>query len=449
MTNSDWTELTLGDLLDDGKAFIQTGPFGSQLHSYDYKPVGVPVVPTEAIGWRRLNSDGVPRISLDKADQLSRHRLKHGDILFARRGIQATGLSAIVEAKHANWICGTGAILLRLQTEEIDRVFLSFLLIDNKTRQWLQSHAVGAVMPNLNEGVLRRLPLRIPPLSEQRRIADILGKLDDKIELNRRMNKTMEAMARRLFKSWFVDFAPVHAKATLRHHHPKLSNPDLSHRALPDMDPKIAEIFPDEFEDSELGSIPMGWKMSAVENIATLEKSTVTPSSFPNEIFDHFSIPAFDNCKAPVRESGDQIKSNKFVVTAECVLLTKLNPRIPRVWLPFPSTSHRSLCSTEFLVLRPRDTVSKDFLYSLISSRSFFEIYGTMVTGTSGSHQRVKPEYLLAMRVIEPPSGLQYAFAGQVGKLHTQMERLRIEATILARTRDKLLPRLLSGELTT
>ena len=97
-------------------------------------------------------------------------------------------------------------------SKTINPTFISFALSAPATIEWLKSHAVGAVMPNLNEGVLRRLPLLVPPLIEQRAISQILGSLDDKIELNRRMNETLEVMARTLFRSWFVDFDPVRAK---------------------------------------------------------------------------------------------------------------------------------------------------------------------------------------------------------------------------------------------
>jgi type I restriction enzyme S subunit len=108
-----WINTTLGKLCDAGKAFLQTGPFGSQLHACDYVEVnGVPVVPTSAIGRRKIDSHELPLVSEQKAAELRRHRLQPGDILFARRGVQATGLSALVKTQHENWICGTGAILL-------------------------------------------------------------------------------------------------------------------------------------------------------------------------------------------------------------------------------------------------------------------------------------------------------------------------------------------------
>src|SRR5438128_9463521 len=124
--NNGWNDTTLGALCDDGMARIQTGPFGSQLHSYEYEPAGVPVVPTEAIGRRLIREGSVPCVSQQTAERLSRHKLKRGDILFARRGVQATGLSAIIERKQEGWLCGTGAILLRLETADVDPTFVSF-----------------------------------------------------------------------------------------------------------------------------------------------------------------------------------------------------------------------------------------------------------------------------------------------------------------------------------
>ena len=113
-----------------------------------------------------------------------------------------------------------------------------------RVRAWIVRHAQGATMPNLNTAILSALPFVVPPLEEQRAIAQILDTMDDKIELNRKMNETLEAMARALFKSWFVDFDPVRAKAEGRD---------------PGLPAPIAALFPDSFEDSELGEIPKGW----------------------------------------------------------------------------------------------------------------------------------------------------------------------------------------------
>jgi type I restriction enzyme S subunit len=186
----EWRTCTIGALCDAGVTELQTGPFGSQLHAHDYAEAGVPVVPTEAIRNRRIDHSLLPKIAPDKAADLVRHRLRPGDILFARRGVQATGHIGYVREAEEGFICGTGAIRLRVKEDAgaISADFLSHVLADSASVKWFKFHAIGATMPNLNEGIIRSFPLALPPLAEQRAIAHILGTLDDKIELNRRMN---------------------------------------------------------------------------------------------------------------------------------------------------------------------------------------------------------------------------------------------------------------------
>jgi type I restriction enzyme, S subunit len=199
----DWQRITIGELCDSREAELQTGPFGTQLHAYDYVLDGIPVVPTEAIGNRKIDHSVLPKISFNKAEELRRHWLEPGDILFARRGVQATGHIGYVREFETGFVCGTGAIRLRIrQNSGISPEYVSHILANPVSVAWFKYHAIGATMPNLNEGIIRSFPINLPPIGEQRAIAQILGALDDKIELNRRMNETLEAMARALFKSW-------------------------------------------------------------------------------------------------------------------------------------------------------------------------------------------------------------------------------------------------------
>jgi type I restriction enzyme, S subunit len=433
MGSNGWHETTVGALCDEGALYTQTGPFGSQLHSYDYVPRGIPVVPTEAIGRRTLITDGIPQIASETAERLSRHKLKPGDILFARRGVQATGLSAIVTEEQRGWLCGTGAILLRVTTDAIDPQFLSFLLSSDGAISWLKQHAVGAVMPNLNESVIRQLPIRLPPLAEQKAIAAVLGALDDKIELNRRMNATLESMARALFQSWFVDFDPVRAK--------------LDGRQPTGLDPTTAALFPNEFEDSELGPIPKGWRVGRIEDILTFRRNTLDPSDFSDELFAHYSLPAFDEGRTPKPERGNAIKSHKLVVPSDVVLLSKLNPHIPRIWLPDITSGYRAVCSTEFLVAQPKSGISREFLFCLFTSGPFTSEHATLVTGTTGSHQRVKSESVLQMKITIPPAQIIDRFSTLANVTFGRISRNIRESATLAALRDALLPKLLSGEL--
>jgi type I restriction enzyme S subunit len=273
----------------------------------------------------------------------------------------------------------------------------------------------------------------IPPLAEQKAIAAVLGALDDKIELNRRMNATLEAMARALFQSWFVDFDPVRAK---------------SDGGTPvALDPATAALFPDCFNDSEVGRIPKGWAVGAVSDLATLNRGAVIPSDFPTETFDHFSLPAFDNGRTPKAELGSAIMSNKFTVTPNSVLLSRLNPHIPRIWLPDLHDSRRSICSTEFMVACAKPSVSREYLFSLFASSAFASIYGTLVTGTTGSHQRIRPESVLDMKVVIPSPSLMRAFTDITKPMFGRINRNTEQSRTLETLRETLLPKLLSGEL--
>lgn len=426
-----WEFTTLGEVCQRGGGNIQTGPFGSQLHASDYVPAGVPAIMPTNIGENRIIENGIIRITEDDANRLGQHRLRAGDIVYSRRG--DVEKRALIRKYEEGWLCGTGCLKVRLGSGIVDPLFASLFLGHPAIREWIVRHAVGATMPNLNTSIMSSVPFALPPLVEQKAIAAVLGALDDKIELNRRMNATLEAMARALFQSWFVDFDPVRAK--------------LDGRKPVGMDEATAALFPDGFEESLLGHIPKGWVVGKVSDLATLNRVAVNPGDFPTEIFDHFSLPAFDNGQTPKAELGSAIMSNKFIVTPNSVLLSKLNPHIPRIWLPDLHASRRSVCSTEFMVACSKPDVSREYLFSLFTSSAFASVYGTLVTGTTGSHQRIRPESVLDMKIVIPPAPLIRAFTDTVKPMFARINRNTEQASTLAALRDTLLPKLLSGEL--
>jgi type I restriction enzyme S subunit len=430
----EWRQCTIGDLCDAGVAELQTGPFGSQLHAHDYVEEGVAVVPTEAIRDRRIDHSVLPKISPTKAQQLVRHRLRPGDILFARRGVQATGHVGCIREAEDGFICGTGAIRLRVNENgnAISTDFISHVLADSASVDWFKFHAIGATMPNLNEGIIRSFPFALPPLPEQRAIAHILGTLDDKIELNRRMNETLEAVARALFKSWFVDFDPVRAKTEGRD--PGLPKP-------------LAALFTDSFEDSDLGEIPKGWTIGRFGDVVGQLRDQENPLSSPDELFHHFSIPAFDEGQSPKPEYGESIRSLKSRVPVGVILLSKLNPEIERVWMVDVRPGERAVCSTEFLVLRALSPFIRSYVYCLARSPLFRQQIEGLVTGTSKSHQRAQVDSILNLAVVVPPSSIVAAFDHSADSLLARTLECRRESRTLAALRDALLPKLISGEL--
>jgi type I restriction enzyme S subunit len=203
---------TIGALLARDGGSVKTGPFGTMLKAKEYSKDGVPLISVGEVGYGSLRiHDSTPRAPREVVERLPEYLLQAGDIVFGRKG--AVDRSALVKAEQAGWFLGSDGIRLRLPNT-CDARFVAYQLQCQEARSWLLQHATGTTMASLNQSTIERLPIVLPPLPEQRAIAHVLGTLDDKIELNRRLSETLEAMARRLFKSWFVDLDPARAKVT-------------------------------------------------------------------------------------------------------------------------------------------------------------------------------------------------------------------------------------------
>ena len=290
----------------------------------------------------------------------------------------------------------------------------------------------GAVFDSLKCADIPNFVLPVPPLEEQQAIAHILGTLDDKIELNRRMNETLESIARALFQSWFVDFDPVRAKSEGRD---------------PGVGKSVADLFPNSFDDSELGEIPAGWSVARLDEIAVLATNTINPGAEPDRVWEHYSIPAYDNGRKPARERGSEIKSNKYRVPPTSVLVSKLNPQIPRVWCPDVRDEAAAICSTEFMPFVPLEAEFRPWLYCLAASTGFQAAVADRATGSTGSRQRVSPAEIAKLPVILPPRDLIIRFGEVVSDMLSAIFRMCRETAVLAEIRNALLPKLVSGEL--
>lgn len=298
----------------------------------------------------------------------------------------------------------------------------------------LAAYNSGSAQPSLNRNFIYSIPLQVPSRLEQDRIVEILEGVDDRITLLRETNTTLEAIAQALFKSWFVDFDPVHAKQQGR-------EPE-------GMDANTAALFPDSFEESELGLVPMGWRVGKIGDFARQHKGAINPLKNSTVTYQHFSLPAFDKRELPTSELGTEIKSNKTSVPPDAVLLSKLNPHIPRIWLPF-KIGNNAICSTEFLVFVPTTSpgASKEFIYCAFTNAKFKELLCQLVTGTSNSHQRVKPEAVSSMVAVVPSEITLKIFGSIVKPIFERIGHNRIMIQTLANLRDTLLPRLISGQL--
>ncbi len=351
----------------------------------EYWSIGTP-----AMGGNKIDYALAKRISEPTFHAWTRRgRPRPNDIILAREA--PVGL--VVRVPDSRVVAlGQRTVLLRPDPNQVDPGFLYYALTGDEMQALMRSRAEGSTVAHLNVAEVRELRLiPFPSLAEQRAIAGVLGALDDKIESNRRIASTCEGL--------------LATMAALGSAGPLVPLGELAHSTRTPVDPQ------------SLGETPV----------------------------DHFSIPAFDNHRLPEPSSAATIMSGKFVLERRSVLVSRLNPSTPRVWLADPST-RLAMCSTEFLVLHPKDHQRMSTVWLAVVSDRFEEEAERRATGTSFSHQRIKPDDALSIEV--PDTRLLD------GKLRAEadawLERAllaRRESAAAAALRDTLLPELLSGRL--
>lgn len=417
-SSAKWQKMRLGDVID-----INSRSIGA-----NFRHKHITYIDISSVGTGELLE--ASSLDLSTAPGRAKRLVSDGDtILSTVRPNRRSFL--FIKNPTENTVVSTGFAVLSPKSS-IDSRFLYYLVTRQQFTDYLESNTSGSAYPVVSPETIADAKVVIPPLPEQHNIASILGCLDDKIGLNRQMNETLEGIAQALFKSWFVDFDPVRAK---------IEGQDIG---LPK---EIAELFPDSFEDSEMGEIPRGWGVGKFNDVAELIRDQLNPFNFPDELFAHFSLPAFDHGQWPRMEMGETIKSGKFVVPSDSILLSKLNPEVERVWLVDVQQKQRSICSTEFLVLKAKYPFNRAYLYCLARSAYLRQKLQSMVTGTSKSHQRAQPTAVLTIPILMPPQAILAMFAKQSESLLKRSLVCRDEVQTLSVLRDTLLPELLSGAI--
>ena len=200
-------------------------------------------------------------------------------------------------------------------------------------------------------------------------------------------------------------------------------------------------------QESELGKVPQGWRVASIGDVLRLSNELVNPSLNPEIEYFHYSIPAYDNGGVPAIEKGTSILSNKFRVRSHSILVSKLNPRIPRIWAITEVDEEKSICSTEFQVLLPAKPFFYSFGVNLFSQSSITEIMKGRASGTSGSHQRIKPQDILDIEFVIPDDETLRQYEEIVGEYYHHALNSITQSATLAQLRDNLLPKLMSREI--
>ena len=284
----------------------------------------------------------------------------------------------------------------------ITRDFLYYKFID--VRRNLVNQANGSVFQNLKTDIVREFDINIPSINTQNKIVSMLSKIDEKIELNEKINKNLQLQAQTLFIAWFETFEPFD------------------------------------------GVVPDSWKQITLGDIAEIKTNSFNPQKNPDVLIEHYSIPAFDENKYPVFEYSSGVKSNKYILSNNSVMISKLNPDTKRVWRPL-CLSDFAVSSTEFIIFEPYNPKYKDYVYSIIDSQGFTDWMCSHTTGSTNSRQRTTPATTLNYNLWMPDDESIEKFLNAVTPMYDLISQNLCQNQELVSLRDSLLPKLMSGEL--
>ncbi len=385
---------------------------------------GYPYVAIPQLKEGRLALADARRISPEHfADWTRKAKPQHHDVILSRRC--NPGETAFVP-EGLECALGQNLVLLRSDRTKVFPPFLRWLL--NGPDWWEQVGTfinVGAIFNSLKCADIPNFKMPLPPLAEQKAIAGVLGALDDKIELNRRMNATLEAMARALFQSWFVDFDPVRAK--------------LDGRPPANLDPATAALFPEHLEDSPLGHIPKGWKAGTVVEGFNLTMGQSPPGDTYNE--EGSGLPFYQGRT----DFGFRFPTRRVYCTAP-TRYAKPGDTLVSVRAPVGDINMASeeCCIGRGVAAVRHKSGATSFTYhsmaNLYPDFARFEAEGTVF----GSINKDSFENL---PFVIPPTEIVAAYERQAGPLDEQIRTLENQSRTLATLRDTLLPKLLNGEL--
>lgn len=401
-----WESVKLGDI----SSGIQTGPFGSQLHQSDYTEDGTPVVmPKDLIGGK-ISEQSIARVGAEHVQRLRRHVIQNGDILYSRRG--DVGRCAFATEREAGWLCGTGCLRVTVNPKEADKKFVFYQLQQSSTIGWVEKHAVGATMLNLNTTILSNIPVFLPPIETQHRIADILSIYDDLIENNRKQTKLLEEATQRLYKEWFVD----------------LRFPGYEHTKIVD-------------------GVPEGWGKCSLGDVIEFDpKVQLTKDRIKQ--FVPMSALNMSSMTLDTAELSETTSNSGSKFQNNDTLLARITPCLENGKTAFVhgiQSAEGAVGSTEYIVMRSK-RLNPYMVYLHARTDGFRQAAINSMSGSDG-RQRVKADKLKALSYLLPPTTVVNQFGLFAAPIFELVFDLSEQAFQAACARERILPKLMSGEV--
>ncbi|MBL4283165.1 restriction endonuclease subunit S [Vibrio fluvialis] len=472
---SDWIELTIEELASPEKSSLSTGPFGSAISAKFFQEEGVPVIRGSNLSTQtseKMNDDGLVFVSEEKASEFKRSIVRSGDLIFTCWGtINQVGLIT-EECKYSEYIISNKQMKATLDKTKADPLFVYYYFSSPIKQKEIIQNGIGAAVPGFNLGQLKQHKLRLPSLTEQKKISSFLGLLDTKITLNRQINQTLEQMTQTLFKSWFVDFDPVidnaldagnaipdelqaraEQRQALRHavdetnaaNQPQSTrtNPAAGdalaspYKPLPD---DIRQLFPNEFEESELGWVPKGWGVGSLSDIASYTSDRVSTEDLT--LSNYISTENMLVDKKGVVDAANlpTVKTVPAYVNGN-VLISNIRPYFKKIWMANGRGGH----SNDVLGFVTKVKYTEEYLFNLLYQDVLFDFM--LATSKGSKMPRGDKKAILNWQIVLAPISLRTYFSNIVREFYVSASARHKENTTLTNLRDTLLPKLISGEL--
>ncbi len=430
---SKWPTLDLGEVVTSGGGKIHTGPFGSQLHASDYVDDGIPCIMPANMKDNRVDLSSIAYIADKDAQRLSKYLVQSGDIVYSRRGDVTQ--KALISEQEAGYFCGTGCLLIR-PGNKIDPDFLAAYLSTNTIKDWIRQQAVGATMPNLNTGILLRVPYSAPDKLDQSRRSRIVKLLNQKIALNNKINTELEAMAKLIYDYWFVQF----------------DFPDANGKPYKSSGGKMV------YNEALKREIPEGWEVKELSRCV-------------DTILDHRG-------KTPKKLGGNWTEEDNGIIALSAKLVkagklrnlekaNKVDQALFDKWMPEKLQDGDILMTSEapagefyfihgktdycmsqrlFAIRGNQELLASTYLYyELSKGHGYSQILGSLSGSTVFG---IRQDVLRTIKVVVPELALQQRFDGIVMPQLKQIKNLEQENLELSKLRDWLLPMLMNGQVT-